>query len=113
MADKAPDFETKDLSGVTQHFVGSVALVPALIPAVSDKKISDVLVRVPTNGNQNARRLKVAFDGGTDYLTLSPGEFVGWTPRSNTSNTPISQIAIVGTNATPTLYEIVVNFETE
>lgn len=109
MAHQAPDFETKDVYGKTQHFNGSVGLSDLLVPAVATNKISNVLVRNPaTNGINDV--LYVAFDGGTTYLSLKRGEFAAWSPRNNQSNMPITQIRILGSSAV-TNYEIIMDFE--
>lgn len=109
MSHQAPDFETKDVYGKTQHFAGSVGLSSALIPSVAGNKISNILIKNPsTNGVNDI--LSVAFDGGVVYLTLKRGEFAAWSPKNNTSNTPISQIRIIGSSAAVN-YEIVMDFE--
>jgi len=109
MAHQAPDFETKDVYGTTQHFNGSIGLVSSLVPAVAAKKISNVLIRNPP-GNGVNDILYIAFDGGTTYLSLKRGEFAAWSPRNNTSATPIAQIRILGSVASM-LYEIVMDTE--
>jgi hypothetical protein len=109
MAHESPDFETKDVLGATQHFNGSVGLTSTLVPAVSTKKISTVLVRNPaTNGVNDV--LFVAFDGGTVYLSLKRGEFAAWSPKNNSSNMPVMQIRILGSSAN-VAYETIMDFE--
>ena len=109
MAHQQPEFETKDVLGTTQHYSGSVGLTSALVPAVADKKISNVLVRSPAT-NSATSVLYVAFDGQTTYLSLKRGEFAAWSPRNNQSNSPITQIRILGA-AVGTNYEIIVDYE--
>jgi len=109
MVDQAPQWESTDQLGKTIHYAGTVGVVSALIPAVAVGKISSVLVRNP-NRNASAKKLDVAFDGGTTYLRLDPGEFAGWSPKNNASNTPITQIRIIGVVA-GVEYEIVVDYE--
>jgi len=94
MAHQTPDFETKDVLGKTKHFNGTLLTTSSnLIPSVTEGKISSVIVRNPAT-NQVNDKIYVAFDGGTTYLTLSRGEFVGWSPKSNSSGTPIQQIRL-------------------
>jgi hypothetical protein len=109
MAHQAPDFETKDVYGKTQHFAGSVGLSSVLVPAVAGNKISSILVKNPSINGTTAI-ISVAFDGGTTYLTLKRGEFASWSPKNNSSNSPITQIRIVGSEAT-TYYEIIMDSE--
>lgn len=109
MADVAPQFEIEDVQGNTVHYSGTVGITSALIPAVAAQKIGNALVRCPIS-NSKTQTLQVAFDGGTTYLTLNPGEFVGWSPRKNASGTPITQVRILG-GAANTAYEIVLDYE--
>jgi len=109
MSHQAPDFETKDVYGKTQHFSGSVGVSSVLVPAVAGNKISNILIKNPATNNVTTI-LSVAFDGGTTYLTLKRGEFAAWSPKNNTSNTPIVQVRILGSTAV-TFYEIVMDFE--
>lgn len=110
MAHQTPEFESKDVLGKTKHYNGSgVVATPALVPTVAIGKISTVLVRNPAT-NQVNDKIYVAFDGGTDYLTLSRGEFVAWSPKNNLSGTPISQIRIA-VSRDGALYEAIMDFE--
>lgn len=109
MAHQAPDFETKDVYGKTQHYNGVIGLVSALVPSVAGNKISNVLVRNPaTNGVNDV--IYVAFDGGTTYLSLRRGEFAAWSPRNNASNMPVTQVRILGSSASVN-YEIIMDTE--
>lgn len=109
MGHQSPDFETKDVLGTTQHFNGSVGLVSALVPAIAGNKISNVLIRNPASNGVNDI-IYVAFDGGTTYLSLRRGEFAAWSPRNNASNSPITQIRILGSVAALS-YEIIMDTE--
>lgn len=109
MAHQSPDFETKDVLGKTQHLNGSVGLASILLPTVAGNKISNVLVRNP-NTNAVSEVLYVAFDGQTTYLSLSRGEFAAWVPKNNASNSPVTQIRILGSTATVD-YEVVMDTE--
>lgn len=109
MPHQAPDFETKDVYGVTRHFNGVVGTSSILVPTAPTGKISNILIRNPaTNGINDT--LFVAFDGGTSYLSLRRGEFAAWSPRNNQSNSPITQVRILGSVANMN-YEIVMDFE--
>lgn len=109
MSHQQPEFETKDILGTTQHFNGSVGLVSALVPSVAGAKISNILIRNPAT-NSSSAVLYIAFDGGVTYLSLKRGEFAAWSPRNNTSNSPINQVRILG-SAAGTVYEIIVDTE--
>lgn len=109
MAHSAPDFEQRDTLGKTEHYNGTVGLSSALVPGSAGDKISNVLVRNP-NTNGTTEILYVSFDAGTTYLSLSRGEFAGWSPKNNSSNSPIKQIRVLGSTASVD-YEIVMDFE--
>ncbi len=109
MSHTAPEMDTRDTLGKTIHYAGSVGLTSALVPPTIGDKLGSVIVRNPNTNNINTT-LKVAFDGGTTYITLSRGEFVAWYPKNNASNTPITQIRILG-SVDVTYYEIIMDFE--
>ncbi len=109
MSHVAPEVDTKDTLGTTKHFNGTVGITSTLVPTVSAGKIGNVLVRNP-NSNGVTEVLYVSFDGGTNYLSLSRGEFAGWYPKSNESGTPITQIRVLGSTADVN-YEIIMDFE--
>ena len=109
MAHAVPEFESKHVLGKTQHFNGSVGVASALVPAAPGKKISRVFVK-NANTNSFSKELKVAMDGGTDYLNLQKGEWVDWVPKNNNSNMPILQVRILGSVDT-VAYEILMDFE--
>lgn len=109
MAHNAPDFETKDVLGKTLPFSGNVGTSNLTLPASSQGKISEVLIRNPGT-NLVTTKLYLSFDGGATFFSLSRGEFIGWSPKNNASNTPIDQIVIKGSIAV-TAYEILINVE--
>jgi hypothetical protein len=109
MAHQAPDFETKDVLGTTQHFNGGVGLVSALVPSIAGKKLSRVVIR-NSNSNSFNKLLKIALDGNNTYWTLQKGETMEWFPKSNASNSPITQIRIEGSEEIVS-YEIIMDFE--
>lgn len=109
MAHQQPDFETKDVLGKTRHFNSSVGVTSDLVPAIEAGKISKVYIK-NSNDNSFNKKLKVAFDGGTDYITLQKGEYFLWNPKNNNSNTPITQIRVEGSESN-VVYEIIMDFE--
>lgn len=109
MAHNTPDFETKDVLGKTLPFTGNVGTSNLTLPAASAGKISEVLIRNPGT-NLVTTKLYLSFDGGATFFSLSRGEFIGWSPKNNASNTPIDQIVIKGSVAV-TAYEILINVE--
>lgn len=113
MAHQIPEWEVRDVQGKTEQRASSVSNSPAggtLIPAVAGARIEQILVRCKSDQNIN-RRLYVDLTGQTNYMTLSPGEFVGWDLRSNTSGSPITQIRVLGDSASATAYELIINYE--
>lgn len=109
MGHATPEFETQDVLGKTRHFNGSVGTTPALVPDPAQGKITKVYVR-NSNSNSFNKTLGVAFDGQLDYLTLQKGEWKEWEPKKNNSGAPITQIRIVGSEASVD-YEILMDFE--
>ena len=109
MAHATPDFETKDVLGKTLQFSGTVGLSNLTLPAVSEGKISEFLLRNPDTNNITTKLL-LSLDGGTSFFSLARGEFIGWTPKNNASNMPIEQLIIKG-SAVSTFYELIVNVE--
>lgn len=109
MAHASPEFEQKDVLGKTLPYTGTVGLSNLTLPASSQGKISDVLLRNPDTNGINTK-LYLSFDGGTTFFSLSRGEFIGWSPKNNASNTPIDQVVIKGSVAL-TNYEMLINVE--
>jgi hypothetical protein len=109
MAHTAPEMDIKDTLGKTQHFNGVATLSSALVPAAPQGKLGSVIVRNPQSNSIN-EILYVAFDGGTTYVALGRGEFVGWYPKNNSSNSPIQQIRVLGSTTTVN-YETIMDFE--
>lgn len=110
MSDKPSNFETADLQGETKQFAGSVTDTPVVsLPAVAGNRIAEALIRCEIDNN-NQRRLLVSFDGGTTFLKLAPGEFVGWSVKSPQA-TPLQQIIVKSDDTNAVLYEALVNLE--
>jgi hypothetical protein len=109
MAHSNPDFETKDILGKTLPFSGTVGTSNLTLPTSSQGKISEMLLRNPNTNGINTK-LYLSFDGGTTFFSLARGEFIGWSPKSNASNTPIEQIVIKGSVALSD-YELIINVE--
>lgn len=98
MAHNTPDFETKDTLGKTLQYASTVGTSATAYPPSASTQISSFLLRNPnTNGVNDV--LSVSLDGGVNFLTLSRGEFVGWGPKNNNSNMPITQIFIKASGA--------------
>lgn len=104
MVDAAPQFETIDNLGTTSQYSGTATTSPTSVPAIAGNAIAECLVRCASS-NAVTKRLQVSFDGGTTYMTLSPGEFVGWSLKGG-----VTQIQLK-TPASTTDYEIVLNRE--
>ena len=104
MVDAAPQFETEDLLGTTSQYSGVVGVSPVTIPASAGTVIAEALVRC-VSSNLITKSLSVSFDGGTTYLVLTPGEFIGWSLKGG-----VTQLYIKGSVAS-VAYEIVLNRE--
>lgn len=105
MSDVLPSFETKDLQGTTGHFNGTVGTSAIDVPAVAGNPISEVLIKNPTSNTPITKVLKVSFDGGVTYLSLSVGEFIIWPVKGE-----LTQFKIQGSVA-GVEYEILLNRE--
>ena len=103
-AASSSQFEQKDLLGSTVQYLLTVGLSSQLVPAVADKTIAEVLVRCSAD-QPNARRCQVAFDNSTNWITLRPGEFVGWGVKGYQK-----QITVLGNNASTSI-EVIINYE--
>jgi len=102
MAEKPIGDNPQDF-GLTSNYVGSVTTVSTPIPTVAGNEIATALIRCPSQ-TPNTRRLLYSFDNVT-FLTLTPGEFVGWSVRGSKT-----QIFIKG-NVNPVDYEVILNTE--
>lgn len=95
--------ETPDAEiGTTTQLVGTVDDTPILLPDTPGDLIATCLIRCPAQ-TPNSNRLLYSFDGGLNYSTLSPGEFIGWSLRGSTT-----QITVVG-NVPGVNYEVLLN----
>lgn len=102
-ADQNPGFETQDLDGSTINYSGTVGTSSVDLPASSNKVISEVFYRCPHQTPTTIRCL-ISYDG-TTYISLNPGEAIGWSVKGNKK-----QIKVKGNQAGVT-YEAVINYE--
>jgi len=109
MVNAAPEFETIDALGNTTQYSGTVGLTPILVPPSPGRPISEILIRCDTDNTPNSERLEWSIEGVV-YQKLSPGEFIGWTLKKNSTNQEIKQIYLRGTTAA-VFYEVLVNTE--
>ena len=105
MVHSAPQFESSDLLGATDQFSGTVGTASIAVPSVAGNVISEVLIRCATDNIPVTKRLLVSFDLGATWLTLSPGEYIGWGFKDTKT-----QVTIKGSIAGVS-YEIVMNRE--
>ena len=89
-------------NGSTTHFTGTATTTAANVPTTAAGTITTALVRCSPDQNKN-NRLKVSFDGGAGFITLSPGEFIGWSVKGGEDQ------VVVETDANTADYEIVLN----
>lgn len=108
MADIIPEFETTDELGETRQYSGTVGTTPIQVPPSVFRAIDAFLIRCPSQ-SRNTRRLEVSLNGGANWMSLAPGEYVGWVPKKDTSGNDIRQITIRG-NTAGVLYEAIINF---
>ncbi len=99
-SDPVPVTSLPDTAGDTLQFAASVTAVISL-PTVAGNAISLALVRCK-NDQAQSKRLEVSFDGGSTFMELSPGEFVGWPLKGDQTQIQIKA-------ATTTDYEIIIN----
>jgi len=101
----ASQFEQKDIVGETVHNNQTVGTTVVAVPAVADKAIAEALIRCPT-GQPGNKQCLVSFDSSIGpFLTLSEGEFVGWSIKGYKT-----QFWIKGAAAS-TDVETIINFE--
>lgn len=103
-ADASPGFETQDLDGATTHYSGTVGTTAVAIPAVAGSVISEVVIKCPYQ-TPVSKKLLVSFDGGTNFFTLDPGDFIGWSVKGRRT-----QIHIKGSTA-GVAYDVILNRE--
>ncbi|MEM4359727.1 MAG: hypothetical protein QXT45_04305 [Candidatus Bilamarchaeaceae archaeon] len=109
MPDLIPEFEFTDELGQTRQYSGTVGTTPIYVPALpSIFGIDAFLIRCPPQ-SPNSRRLQFSLNGGANWMTLGVGEYVGWSPRRDSSNNLITQVMIRG-NSANVEYEILINF---
>ena len=98
-------FEQRDILGTTTNFSGSVGTSFVAVPSSPGKPIAEALVRC-SNQTPQSSVLQVSFTSSTGpWISLSPGEFIGWTVKGY-----MTQIWILGNNASVD-YEVVLNRE--
>jgi len=88
-------------AGETLTFKDVVGLTPVLIPAVQAGIIIDVMIRAVTS-QVFSNVLKYSFDG-VNFLDLSPGEFIIWSPLGGKKQVTLKA------NAAGVAYEILIN----
>jgi hypothetical protein len=90
--------------GSTTQYSGTVGTSPINIPTVAADPIVTCFIRCPAQ-TPATNRLLFSIDGGSIFHTLSPGEFIIWSPKGNQK-----QIKIKG-NAASISYEVTLNTE--
>lgn len=101
--DESPGFEMQDLSGSTVNYSSTVGTSPINIPTVANKVISEVFFKCSSQTPASIR-CYVSFDGST-YLTLLPGEAIGWSIKGNKK-----QIVARGSTS-GVVWEAIINYE--
>lgn len=107
--DESPSFETTDLIGTTDSFMGSVSGSWLALPSVSGAIISEFIAICSTDQSPpspHSKRLLVSLDGGTTYVILAPGDSWSWPVRDERT-----QIHIKGNVSGGVNYEVVLNRE--
>ncbi len=102
-ADKNPGFETQDLDGNTVNYSGTVGTSSINLPTTAGNIISEVFFRCP-HQTPTTIRCSISYDG-TTYLTLNPGEAVGWSVKGNKTQVKVKA------NQSNVSYEAVINYE--
>jgi hypothetical protein len=89
----APEGSFPD-TGTTTQYAATVGTSPISIPSSPGAAIRDCLIRNPSTNTPHTKTLLVSFDAGATFLELSPGEYIGWTPRGS-----VAQIVVKGSTA--------------
>lgn len=108
MVDLSPEFETTDELGQTRQYSGTVGTTPINIPSSPFRSIDSFLLRCP-NQSPTSRRIEFSLNGGVNWMTLGVGEYIGWSPRKDSSGNDIVQI-LIRSNTAGTAYEAIINF---
>jgi hypothetical protein len=101
--DELPGFEMQDLAGSTVNYSTTVGATPINVPTVANKVISEIFFKC-SNQTPATIRCYLSFDG-TTYLTMLPGEALGWSVKGNKK-----QVQVKGSGA-GILWEAVINYE--
>jgi len=105
MSDAAPEFESTDILGTTDSFIGSVGTSSTAIPSVAAGPIEELSIRCAIDQSAN-KRLEFSLDN-TNWARLAVGESREEEPRGGT----ITQVFIraAGSGVTSVNYEIFLN----
>ncbi len=94
MANVPPQFESRDVEGVTVHFSSSgIGVTPVSFPSVADKPIEELLIIAGANG---ASRIWVSFDDGANWLPIYSQGHLIWSLKKNSSGSYIYQFKVKG-----------------
>jgi hypothetical protein len=102
-ADTSPGFEQQDILGSTINYQTTVGTSAVNIPTSANKVISEIFFKCSSQ-TPSTIRCYISFDG-TTYLTLLPGEAIGWSVKGLKT-----QLKIKG-NQAGVLTESVINYE--
>jgi hypothetical protein len=99
-----PDLVDQITSGETLQFQASTPSTAIFaLPTVAGLRIKSAFIRCP-NQSPNTKRLTVSFDGGTNFLSLAPGEFVS----HDFEGAPNTQVHLQS-NVSSVNYEVILN----
>lgn len=104
MPDRAPQFESADLLGSTDHFNATVGTTATAVPAVAGNVIAEVMIK-NKNTNPVSTNLFVSFDGGVAFWTVEARTTFAWSVRGSKAQIHIKA------SAAGTAYEIIMNRE--
>jgi len=103
MSDIAPQFETQDLDGTTDHFNGTVNTTPINVPSVAGGVIAEVMLHVPRQ--PGSAIIEISFDGGVSYFEVEERNTIVVPTKGG-----ITQIKIKSGGGTRS-YQIIMNRE--
>lgn len=106
MGDSTPQFEMSDSAGTTIQTSGTVGTTLTAIPVTPTKVLSKYFVRCTIDQTPITKRLLVSLNSGTDFVTLSPGEWISGEIRGGAK----TQIHIKG-NVASVAYEAILDLE--
>lgn len=88
MADRIPEFESKDIQGTTEQISLTVGTTPQIYPAVADKRIEEIII---ISGTESDTKAYLSIDN-SNWLPILTFGHIAWSLKNNSGGNPIKQI---------------------